>query len=203
MSGHGHRLAFERIASRAVLGPVDRLCVSIGDVSSATSRMCARNGGTSPSSGRYGLYRRRTARRRSRRYSAFQHRLQIARRAADDLQHLAVAVCWCSDSAKIVGALAQLLEQPGVLDGYHGLFREVLDQRDLFIVEWRNGLVIDDRVIVPTNFVLHQHRYEEHRCDSPIWRREIVRRDPDMLLRRCIGMCTMHDLAFQAIARPL
>ena len=37
-----------------------------------------------------------------------------------------VAVCCSSDSVEIVGALAQLVEQPRVLDGDHGLRGEVL-----------------------------------------------------------------------------
>ena len=45
----------------------------------------------------------------------------------------AVAVCCCSDSLKIVGAFAQFLEQPRVLDGDHGLLGEILDQRDLLV----------------------------------------------------------------------
>jgi hypothetical protein len=37
--------------------------------------------------------------------------------------------------AEIVGALAQLVEQPRVLDGDHRLAGETLDQFDLFIAE--------------------------------------------------------------------
>ena len=37
----------------------------------------------------------------------------------------AVAVCCCSDFAQIVGAFAQFLEQPRVLDGDHRLLGEV------------------------------------------------------------------------------
>ena len=42
-----------------------------------------------------------------------------------------VAVCCSSDSEQIVGALAQLVEQPRVLDGDHRLRGEVLKQFDL------------------------------------------------------------------------
>ena len=39
---------------------------------------------------------------------------------------------------KIVGALAQLVEQPRVLDGDDGLVRKRFYERDLFIREWFN-----------------------------------------------------------------
>ena len=47
----------------------------------------------------------------------------------------AVAVCCCRDFAEIVGALAQLVEQPRVLDGDDRLGGEVLHQLDLFVRE--------------------------------------------------------------------
>ena len=50
-----------------------------------------------------------------------EHRLQIARRAGDDLQHLAGRGLLLQRLGQIVGALAQLVEQPRVLDGDHGL----------------------------------------------------------------------------------
>ena len=46
-----------------------------------------------------------------------------------------VAVCCSSASVKIVGALAQLVEQPRVLDGDDGLGGEVLHQLDLLVGE--------------------------------------------------------------------
>ena len=38
-------------------------------------------------------------------------------------------------SAELVGALAQLVEQPRILDGNHGLVGEARDQRNLFVGE--------------------------------------------------------------------
>ena len=64
-----------------------------------------------------------------------EYRLQIAGRTGDDLEHLGVAVCCSSDSAEIVGALAQFVEQPRVLDGDDGLGGEVLHQLDLLVGE--------------------------------------------------------------------
>ena len=51
-----------------------------------------------------------------------------------------VAVCCSSDFAQIVRALAQLVEQPRVLDGDDGLSGEVLDQLDLLVSEWLHSL---------------------------------------------------------------
>ena len=55
-----------------------------------------------------------------------------------------VAVCCCSDFGEIVGALAQLVEQPRVLDGDDGLRGEVLHQLDLLVGERPHLLAIDD-----------------------------------------------------------
>ena len=49
----------------------------------------------------------------------------------------AVAVCCSSASRQLAVAPLQLLEQPGVLDGDHGLVRERLQQRDLLSVNGR------------------------------------------------------------------
>ena len=48
----------------------------------------------------------------------------------------AVAVCCCSE-------FAQLVEQPGVLDGDDGLAGEVLDQLDLLVGERTYLLAVD------------------------------------------------------------
>ena len=72
-----------------------------------------------------------------------EHRLQLARRTADDLQHLGGRGLLLQRLAQIVGALAQLVEQPGILDGDHGLRGEVLDQLDLLIAERPDLLAID------------------------------------------------------------
>ena len=54
----------------------------------------------------------------------------------------AVAVC-CSSDSQIVGALAQLVEQPRVLDGDDRLGGEVLHQLDLLVGERTDLLAID------------------------------------------------------------
>ena len=48
-----------------------------------------------------------------------------------------MAVCCCRD-------FAQLVEQPGVLDGDDGLAGEILDQLDLLVGERPHLLAIDD-----------------------------------------------------------
>ena len=64
-----------------------------------------------------------------------EHRLQLARRGGDDLQHFRGRGLLLQGLAQIIGALAQFLEQPRVLDGDDGLLGEVLDQRDLLVGE--------------------------------------------------------------------
>ena len=54
-----------------------------------------------------------------------------------------VAVCCSSDFGKIVGALAQLVQQPRVLDGDHRLRGEVLHQLDLLVGERSDLLAVD------------------------------------------------------------
>ena len=73
----------------------------------------------------------------------FEHRLQLAGRTGDDLQHLRGRGLLLQRLAQIVGALAQLVEQPRVLDGDDGLGGEVLHQLDLLVGERPHLLAID------------------------------------------------------------
>ena len=54
---------------------------------------------------------------------------------------------------QIVGALAQFLEQPRVLDGDHRLLGEVGDEIDLLVGEWPDFLAVDrdgaDQLVFP------------------------------------------------------
>ena len=70
-----------------------------------------------------------------------------------------VAVCCSSDFGEIVGALAQFVEQPRVLDGDHRLRGEVLHQLDLLVGEWSHLLAIND--YCADQFVLLEHRHDE------------------------------------------
>src|SRR5262245_53741405 len=66
---------------------------------------------------------------------SLEHWLQFAGRAADDLQHVGGSGLLLQRFREIVGALAQLIEQPCILDGDHRLAGEVLDQIDLLFGE--------------------------------------------------------------------
>ena len=62
---------------------------------------------------------------------------------------------------EIVGALAQLVEQPRVLDGDDGLRGEVLHQLDLLVGERPHLLAIDDDGA--DQLVVLEHRHGEQR----------------------------------------
>src|ERR1700722_4059560 len=67
-------------------------------------------------------------------------RLDMFRRTADDPEYLRHRRLPLQRLAQIVGALAQLVEQPRILDGDHGLGGEIRQQLDLFGREWANLL---------------------------------------------------------------
>ena len=73
------------------------------------------------------------------------HRLKFARRTVMTLQNLRGRGLLLQRLGKIVGALAQFVEQPRVLDGDDGLGGEVLHQFDLLVGEGANLLAIDAR----------------------------------------------------------
>ena len=81
---------------------------------------------------------------------------QLARRAGDDLQHLAGRGLLLQRLGEIVGALAQFVEQPRVLDGDDGLRGEVLHQLDLLVGERTHFLAVDDDGA--DQFLLLEHR---------------------------------------------
>ena len=92
-----------------------------------------------------------------------EHRLQLTGRAGDDLEHLVVAVC-CSSDSEIVGALAQFVEQPRVLDGDHRLGGEVRDELDLLVGERSYLLAINpDRA---DQLIVFEHRHGKKRSKS-------------------------------------
>jgi hypothetical protein len=65
---------------------------------------------------------------RRRLHQRVEYGLQIEGGAADDLEHVSGGGLLLERLAQIIGALAQLVEQPRVLDGYHRL-RRPLRQR--------------------------------------------------------------------------
>ena len=68
----------------------------------------------------------------------------------------AVAVCCCRQ------IFAQLVEQPGVLDGDDRLGGEVRDQLDLLVGEWPHLLAVDSDA--PTSSSVLEHRHDELRA---------------------------------------
>ena len=98
-----------------------------------------------------------------------EHRLEFAGRTGDDVEHLAGRGLLLQRFGEIVGALAQLAEQPRVLDGDDGLRGEVLDQLNLLVGERADFLAIDDdradHVVVLQHRHLHAFaRREARRC---------------------------------------
>ena len=67
-----------------------------------------------------------------------EHRLKLARRTGDDLQHLGGGGLLLERLREISGAMAQLMKQPRVLDRDHRLGGEVRDQPDLLVGERAN-----------------------------------------------------------------
>src|SRR5262249_16400027 len=59
--------------------------------------------------------------------------------------------------AQIVGALAQLVEEAGVLDGDHRLSGEVLQQLDLFVGKRAYVFAVDDNGTDHLTFPQHRH----------------------------------------------
>src|SRR6202162_4189001 len=80
--------------------------------------------------------------------SVREHRLKyglhIARRRADDPEHLRRRRLLLQRLGEIVGAVAQFVEQPRVLDGDDGLRGEVLHQFDLLVGKGPDLLAVDD-----------------------------------------------------------
>src|SRR5262249_6477479 len=66
--------------------------------------------------------------------------------------------------AELSRAIAQVVQQPGVLDRDDGLAREVLHQRDLLVREWPNLPAINGNQA--DDLVLLEHRYDEQ-CPDP------------------------------------
>ncbi len=75
---------------------------------------------------------------------------QIEGRAADDLEHV-------GGGGLLLQRLAQLVEQPGVLDGDDGLVGEIGEQRDLFVREGTNFLTINRDC--PNQLIILEHRH--------------------------------------------
>src|SRR5262249_18157543 len=67
---------------------------------------------------------------------SLEHRLQLTRRAANNLEHI-------GGPRLLLKRFSPLVEQPPVLDGHDGLGREVYQQLDLLVGEWADFLAED------------------------------------------------------------
>src|SRR5262245_23306730 len=82
-----------------------------------------------------------------------EHRLQIERRPADDLEHV-------GSGSLLLQRFAQLVEQAGVLDGEDSLGGEVIDQRNLLVGERPNLLTVDGDCADQRILFEHWHHQE-------------------------------------------
>src|SRR5262249_6481679 len=64
-------------------------------------------------------------------------------RAADDLEHVGGGGLLLQRFGEVVRALAQLVQQPRVLDGDDGLLGEIAHQLDLLVGEWPHFLAVN------------------------------------------------------------
>jgi hypothetical protein len=93
-----------------------------------------------------------------------ENRLQLPRRARDDAQHLGGRRLLLQCFTQIVGALAQLVEQPDILDGDHGLGGEIREKLDLLVGERAYLLAVDDNGA--DQRPLLEHRYADGRASA-------------------------------------
>ena len=70
-----------------------------------------------------------------------EHRLQLAGRAADDLQHLRGRRLLLQRLGELARARLHLFKQPRILDGDHRLVGEGGDQLDLLVGKWPHDFV--------------------------------------------------------------
>jgi hypothetical protein len=99
--------------------------------------------------------------------------LQIAWKAADDLEHIRrgrlLLQCLGKVSgalAEVVSALTEFVEQPRVLDGDDGLSGEVLYQRGLLFTERPDFSAIDNKGTDKLIVLQHRHAQKRSCADS-------------------------------------
>jgi hypothetical protein len=94
------------------------------------------------------------------------HRLQLAGRTADDLEHFRGGGLLFQRLREVVGALAQLTEQSRVLNGDDGLRSEILHQLDLLVGERPYLLAINHDRADQFTFLEHRHSQECSRTST-------------------------------------
>src|SRR5262249_21507370 len=74
-----------------------------------------------------------------------EYRLHVRRRTRNNAQYLRGRCLLLQRLAQVGGALAQLVEEPRVLDGDDGLRGEILHQRDLSVGERADLLAVNSK----------------------------------------------------------
>src|SRR5262245_14448880 len=95
---------------------------------------------------------------------SLEHRLKVAGRTGNDLQHLRGRGLLLQRLTQVVGALTQLAEKAGVLDGNDGLRGEIGDYLNLLLREGADFLAEDDNC--PHQFAFLHHRYGKYSAVS-------------------------------------
>src|SRR5262245_18352461 len=97
-------------------------------------------------------------------------RLQRSGRTADNLEHVGGRGLLLQRFGEIAGTLAQLVEQPGVLDSDHRLGGEVLDQLDLLVGERQNLLAVYADCSDQLAFLEHRNQQKSSStCELENW----------------------------------
>src|SRR3974377_1705154 len=95
-----------------------------------------------------------------------EHRLELAGRRTNDLEHLARCGLLLPRPPPIIGSLVQFVEQPRVLDGDDGLRSKVLQQFDLLVGEGAHLLAVDGDGA--DQFLFLEHRYGENGASTSL-----------------------------------
>src|SRR3974390_1080799 len=95
-----------------------------------------------------------------------EYRLELAGRRTNDPEPLARCGLLLQRLAQIIGAWAQFVEQPRVLDGDHGLGGEILQQLDLLVGEGAHLLAVDGDGA--DQFVFLEHWYGENGASTSL-----------------------------------
>src|SRR6516165_3734927 len=118
-----------------------------------------------------------------------QNRLKIARRFADDAQHLCGSGLLLKRLGERSRARLYLVEQPHVLDSDDGLVGEGLDQLDLLVGERLYGIARESDH--PDRGSLAHQRYAEQGAPADFLR------GGELIVRIGLGIDNMHGLAFK------
>src|SRR5262245_39015379 len=98
----------------------------------------------------------------------FKHRREIARRRADDLEHVGSGGLVLQRLAQIVRSLTQFFEKARILNGDDSLIRKCLDERDLLVAEYLR-LKVSDANSADDPVVSH-HRSEDGGTEAKLTR---------------------------------